>query len=181
MKRYSALVLLPLAFLMVACRAAPEVRGSVEPSDTTPVVYDYDYRNLQFRATSKISDTPLGQMIWAMVTVTNPDQRWVVVTTGRDCALRFTAVSEEHPEVHVREPERGCPQVAVSTVIPPDTTVTPEALRWWTLTRTLLGDSLPEGPYRIVPELILLGPFEWGHPRVHVTIDAGRANLKRAP
>ncbi|CAN5806611.1 hypothetical protein BH23GEM5_BH23GEM5_28000 [soil metagenome] len=46
MKRYSALVLLPLAFLMVACRAAPEVRGSVEPSDTTPVVYDYDYRNL---------------------------------------------------------------------------------------------------------------------------------------
>ncbi|CAN5806656.1 hypothetical protein BH23GEM5_BH23GEM5_28010 [soil metagenome] len=59
--------------------------------------------------------------------------------------------------------------------------MTPEALRWWTLTRTLLGDSLPEGPYRIVPELILLGPLEWGRPRVHVTIDAGRANLKRAP
>jgi hypothetical protein len=47
---------------------------------------------------------------------------------------------------------------------PPDTTVTPEALRWWTLTRTLLGDSMPEGPYRIVPELILLAPVERGTP-----------------
>jgi hypothetical protein len=176
----SALVLLPLTFLMVACRAAPEARGRVEPSDTTPLVYDY--RNLEFRATSEMIGTgPFGERISVKVTVTNPDRRRVVLTTPMGCALRFTAISEENPEVRIREPDRACWDHAVNTLIPPKTTVAPRALGGRTDTGHLLPDSAPEGLYRLEPELILLGPFEWGHPRVHVPMDAGRVNLKRAP
>jgi hypothetical protein len=180
MKPPIVLLLLALTFLMVACRAAPEVRNRVEPSDTAPVVYDY--RNLKFRARNEMIGTgAFGQRFLVEVTVTNPDRRRVVLTTTMSCALRFAAISEKNPEVRIREPDRGCPDYAVNTVIPPETTVTPQALGGTTATGHLLPDSAPEGLYRLEPELILLGPFEWGHPPVHVPIDAGRVNLKRAP
>lgn len=178
MQRYRALVLVHVAALSVACRSQPEVRGSAEPGDTTAVVYDY--RNLQFRATSEVSNTPHGQRIFAVVTVTNPDRRRVLLTTGiGNCVLWFTAVSEENPEVRVRAPDRVCPAMARNTVIPPETTVAPRELRGSTATRDLLPDSLPDGPYRIVPELVLHGPPEWQNAVIHVPMDAGRAYLKR--
>lgn len=170
MKPPSALVLLPLTFMMVACRSQPEARS--EP------VAAWDYRKLQFEATSQVTDTPMGQDIRVVVTVTNPTLDTMVVGIRFGCAIRMGVVPEANPEVYIQEPDRGCADYSVNEIIPPGTTLVPRHYRSRTFTHDVLPDSMPEGPYRIVPELILLGPDPWRE-GINLRMEAGRAYLKR--
>ena len=180
MKPSSTLVLLHLPSVAVGCRPQPTERVLSERPDT--VVVGYDYRKLRFNATSEIRETPSGrQEISVAVAVTNPGPDHVVLHTTMSCAIRVGAISERNPEVHLREPDRVCPDLFETTVIPPDTTLVPPNFHTITTTRFLLPDSMPDGPYRIVPELIFYGPSGWDRARVDLLLEAGRANLQRAP
>jgi hypothetical protein len=152
-----------------------------QPEARSQRVAAWDFTKLRFEATSQVRDSPLGQEIAVTGTVTNPGPDTLVLGIPFGCAIRMGVVPEANPEVYIEEPDGACPDYSVNEIIPSGTALVPRHYRSFTLTRALLGDSMPDGPYRIEPELILLGPDPWREAKVKLRLEAGRAYLKRPP